>query len=317
MHISAIEQAAQRIAPYVPRTPVLQSETLNKQYECTLHFKCENLQPVGAFKARGATNAVMLLSEEQGARGVITHSSGNHAQALAWAAARRGIPCTVVMPNTSPAVKVNGTRKYGAVIEMCENTLEARERMLNIIVQESGSTLIHPYDNDHVIAGQGTVALEFLQQVPELDFIVVPVGGGGLISGIALASRHLKPQLTIIGAEPELAADAKRALETGVVQPPFPPVTIADGLRTALCDRTLQYMQQTGVSIATASEREIYRATITLIRELRVVVEPSGAVGLACLESVSSAIRGKHVGVIISGGNVDLANLFSDEADTL
>jgi threonine dehydratase len=272
-------------------------------------FKCENMQRVGAFKARGAFNAVLSLGGDEAAKGVATHSSGNHAQALAYAASRRGIPCTVVMPRNAPLVKVEATRGYGADVVFCDNTLAAREAMLEEVIARSGATLVHPYNNDVVIAGQGTAALELLEEVPDLQVVMAPVGGGGLMSGTAITTSACNPTAQLIGAEPELAADARESLRTGRVQAPYPPITIADGLRTALCERTLGYLQQTQVRIVTAGESSIVRAMMLLMSRLKLVVEPSAAVTVAALLEQPDLARGARVGVILSGGNADLSPL--------
>lgn len=301
-----IYEASKRIAPFVHRTPVLTSTALNNIVGAELYFKCENFQKVGAFKARGAVNAVLLLDPQQRKRGVATHSSGNHAQALAYAARKNGIECTVVMPKNSPQVKVDATCGYGARVVFCENNLESRESTLSRIIQETGATEIHPYNNNQVIAGQGTATLELLQDVTALDIVIAPVGGGGLLSGTAIAAKGVQPTITVLGAEPELAADAKESLRTGILQAPYPPITIADGLRTALCDRTLAYLQQHDVCILTAAEPTIERAMTLLMQRVKIVVEPSGATALAALLDNPEAIRGRKVGVIVSGGNTNL-----------
>ncbi|MCO6464982.1 MAG: threonine/serine dehydratase [Bradyrhizobiaceae bacterium] len=308
--LSIIREAAERIKNHVHRTPVVTNATIDKMMGCTMFFKCENLQKVGAFKARGATNAIMQLTADQAQRGVVTHSSGNHAQALAYAAKQFGIACTVVMPDSSPSVKVDATRGYGAHVVFCENTLIAREETLKHIVDTTNATEIHPYNNDQVIAGQGTAALELLEQVGDLDAVIAPVGGGGLMSGTAITCRTSRPPMQIWGAEPELAADAKKSIESKQLQAPFPPITIADGLRTALCDRTLGYLLQHDVTVITAKEDAILDAMHTLISRLKLVVEPSGAVPVAAMMEHKDLFTGKRVGVILSGGNVELVPKF-------
>ncbi len=288
------------------RTPVLTSHSLNAMFQAELYFKAENLQKVGAFKARGAVNAVMQLSEADAARGVATHSSGNHAQALAYAASLRSIPCTIVMPENSPQVKVAATRGYGADIVFCESTLQARETTLNAVLERTGATMIHPYDNDHVIAGQGTAALELLEERPELDVIMAPVGGGGLMSGTSIAARSLKPSITIIGAEPEEADDAARGLRSGTLLPPKPPTTIADGLRTALSRRTFDYLTANGVRMETCSEASIRRGLRLIMERVKTVIEPSAAVTIGVLLDHPDLVRGQRVGIILCGGNLDL-----------
>ncbi len=301
-----IRSAAQRIAPYVHRTPVLTSGSLNAMFNAELYFKAENLQKVGAFKARGAANAVLLLPDDDAAKGVAAHSSGNHAQALAYAAARRGIPCTIVMPEGSPQVKINATKQYGAEIVFCENTLEAREQKLREVIAATGAIEIHPYDNDDVIAGQGTATLELLEDHPEIDVMMAPIGGGGLMSGTAVAARGLQPDVKIIGVEPESADDAQRSLATGEIQAPLPPTTIADGLRTGLSERTFQYLNDNDVSILTTSEENIIRGMKLVMERLKTVIEPSAAVTLGVMLEHPETVSGKRIGIILCGGNLDL-----------
>lgn len=301
--IVQIQEAASRIAHLVHRTPVITCETLNDMTGAQLFLKCENFQKVGAFKARGASNAVALLTDAERKRGVATHSSGNHAQALAYAAAKNGITCTVVMPENSPQQKVEATKGYGATVVFCENTLAAREAVLAAVVKETNAVEIHPYDNERVIAGQGTAALELMQEVPDLDVVIAPVGGGGLMSGTAIAVTSVNSSIILLGAEPEMAADAKASLETGKLQAPFPPNTIADGLRTALCERTFGYLQQYKVQILTASEHTIAYAMQLIMARAKLVVEPSAAVPLAALLEHPTLVRSRRVGVILSGGN--------------
>lgn len=302
-----IQEAADRIRPYVHRTPVLTSSQINAVLGAEVYFKCENLQKIGAFKARGACNAVMQLSDADAARGVATHSSGNHAQALAYAARLRGIPCTIVMPKNAPVVKITATRGYGTDIVFCENTLTAREQALAEVVERTGATVIHPYDNDQVIAGQGTAAMELLEDHPELDIIMAPVGGGGLMSGTAIAARSMKPGIEILGVEPQLASDAQKSLLTGTLQPPMPPITIADGLRTALSQRTFEYLRSMNVHIATCSEESIHDGMYLVNTRLKMIIEPSAAVAVGVMMEHPELVAGKRVGVILCGGNLDLA----------
>lgn len=304
-----IQAAADRIRPYVHRTPVITSSQINDLIGAEIHFKCENLQKIGAFKARGACNAVLQLTDAEAARGVATHSSGNHAQALAYAAKLRGISCTIVMPENSPQVKVDATRGYGAEVVFCENTLSARERTLAEVVQRTSATVIHPYDNDQVIAGQGTAAMELLEEHPELDVIMAPVGGGGLMSGTAIAARAMKPSIEIIGAEPLLASDAKKSLEKSAVQPPMPPITVADGLRTALCERTFGYLKQQGVNIHTCTEENIHRGLYLVMSRTKMIIEPSAAVTMGVMLEHPHLVAGKKVGVILCGGNMELSSI--------
>jgi threonine dehydratase len=301
-----VHEAAERIAPHRHRTPVATSATLAAETGAQVYFKCENLQKVGAFKARGALNAVLSLSEDAAARGVVTHSSGNHGAALAYAAAIRGIPCTVVMPEDAPQVKVDAVRGYGAKIELCAQ-LE-RETASQRVIDETGATMVHPYNNADVIAGQGTAALELIQDVGELDIMVAPIGGGGLMSGTAITTRRLLPEARIVGAEPAEVDDAYRSLQTGEIQPRVQnPNTLADGLLTALGDLTFATLTSAGVEIVLVDEPEIVSAALFHIHRMKLVVEPSGATGLAAVRKLGDQVRGKRVGVIISGGNTDLS----------
>ena len=301
-----VHEAAERIAPYRHRTPVATSATLAAETGAQVYFKCENLQKVGAFKARGALNAVLSLSENDAARGVVTHSSGNHGAALAYAAAIREIPCTVVMPEDAPQVKVDAVRGYGAKIELCAQ-LE-RETASQRVIDETGATMVHPYNNANVIAGQGTAALELIQDVGELDIMVAPIGGGGLMSGTAITTRRLLPEARIVGAEPAEVDDAYRSLQTGEIQPRVQnPNTLADGLLTALGDLTFATLTATGVEVVLVDEPEIMSAALFHIHRMKLVVEPSGATGLAAVRKLGNQVRGKRVGVIISGGNTDLS----------
>jgi threonine dehydratase len=302
-------EAAARIRHAVHRTPVMRSASLDEAFGMRMHFKCENLQRAGAFKARGAMNAVLSLSDEEAARGVVTHSSGNHAQALALAARHRGIPCTVVMPRGSSEVKRRAVLDRGAQVVPCEPTLEARERVAAEVLDATGACFVHPYDDPRVIAGQGTAALELLEDVLGLDALVVPVGGGGLASGTVLAARGLDPGIAVHGAEPACADDACRSLAAGRLLPATGAETIADGLRTALSPRTFAILSAHLAGIATVGEAEIVEAMRRVFERLKVVVEPSGAVALAACARLREELGGRHVGVILSGGNVDLDRL--------
>jgi threonine dehydratase len=304
--LAAIRAAAARIAPHVHRTPVLTSSSIDAEVGARLFFKCENLQKIGAFKARGATNAVFALAPELAARGVVTHSSGNHGAALAFAARRRGIPAWVVMPENAPRVKIANVAREGATIRFCAPTVAAREAACAEVERESGATLIHPFDHVDVIAGQGTAALELVEAVPDLDAVVAPCGGGGLLSGTAIAVRALAPKVRVFGAEPANADDAARSLASGRVEPLAPTTTIADGLRTTLAPRTLAALRAHVEAIGTCSEEAIVRAMRLTWERMKIVVEASSAVPLACLLEGSLALRGARVGVVLSGGNVDL-----------
>ena len=301
-----VRAAAARIASHVHRTPVLTSTTLNRELGAEVFFKAENLQKVGAFKARGATNAVFSLDAGAAARGVATHSSGNHAAALAYAAARRGIRCRVVMPETAPGIKVTAVRGYGAEVVFCPPA--EREATCDRVVAATGAALIHPYDDPRVIAGQGTAALELLEEVPDLDYLVAPVGGGGLMSGTAIVGRALRPGMRLVGAEPAAVDDAFRSLATGERRPRVSdPDTLADGLLTALSERTFSILRDAGVGIVTVSEADIVAAARFHLERMKIVVEPSGAVPLAAVRTIGLALEGRRVGVIISGGNTDFA----------
>jgi threonine dehydratase len=301
-----VRDAAARIAPYVHRTPVYTCRSLDVMCGATLFFKCENLQKCGAFKARGATNAVLSLPDRMAGRGVATHSSGNHAAALASAARLRGIQAFVVMPENAPLVKRRAVAGYGAQIIPCQSTLAAREEKLAEVVDRTGATVIHPYDDERVIAGQGTAALELCEEVPDLDTVIVPVGGGGLISGTALALRAPSRDIRLLGAEPELADDALRSLQAGRIIPSTYPSTVADGLRTSLGRLTFPIIQRYVDGIVTVSEADIIAAMRTVWERMKLVIEPSAAVPLAAVIAGRAAVAGKRVGIILSGGNVDL-----------
>ncbi len=304
-----IVDAAKRIAPYAKKTPVRTCRTLNEICEMELYFKCENQQRVGAFKFRGASNAVFSLTDEEAARGVATHSSGNHAQALALAAKIRDIPAYIVMPENAPNVKVDAVKGYGASITFCAPTLSARESTLVEAVRETSATFIHPYDNPRIIAGQATAALELLREVPNLDVLMAPVGGGGLLSGTALAARHFRPELRVIAGEPANADDARRSLKSGELVFSNNPQTIADGLRTSLSDRTFHIIRNNVEDILTASENAIARAMRLLWERAKILVEPSAAVPLGALLENGENYRKLRIGMILSGGNVDLDRL--------
>ena len=301
--------AAERIRDHVHRTPVMSSRAVNEIVGAVLHFKCENLQKVGAFKARGATNAVLSLDEGAAQRGVATHSSGNHAAALAYAASIRGVRAHVVMPSSAPAIKKAAVAGYGAEITECEPTLEAREATLEKVVARTGATFIHAYDNPKVIAGQGTASLELMNDVPDLDLLMAPVGGGGLMSGTALAVTSSRPEIEVWGAEPANADDAFRSLRDMTRYPSVKPQTIADGLLTSLSDRTYRILGERLEGIVTVSEENIVRAMRLLWERMKIVVEPSGAVPLAAVLEHPDRFAGRRVGLILSGGNVDLDHL--------
>ena len=301
--------AAERIRSHVHRTPVMTSGAIDQIAGAHLHFKCENLQKVGAFKARGATNAVLSLDDEAAGRGVATHSSGNHAAALAFAAGIRGVPANVVMPSSAPPVKKAAVAGYGALITECEPTLKARETTLEAVVERTGATFIHAYDNPTVIAGQGTASLELITDVPDLDVVIAPVGGGGLMSGTAIAVSASRPDIAIWGSEPAGADDAFRSLRDGTLYPSVEPKTVADGLLTSLSDRTFRILSERLEGILTVSEETIVRAMRLLWERMKLVVEPSGAVPLAAVLEHPDRFADRRVGLIISGGNVDLDRL--------
>ena len=304
--IQDVLAARERIAPHVHRTLVLTSATLNGRVGATVFLKCENFQRAGAFKFRGATNAVLSLSEDEAVRGVATHSSGNHAQALALAARSRGIPAHVVMPSSAPAAKRAAVEDYGGQITFCESTLTARESTLMTVLEKTGATEIHPYDNAKVIAGQGTAALEMFEDHPEIDVVIAPVGGGGLLAGSALTAAAHTSDVEVIGAEPELADDAYRSLQAGQRLPPNPPSTVAEGLLTALGELTFPILREKVARIVLVSDAEILDAMRFLWERVKIVVEPSGAVSLAVALKERERLRGRSVGIILSGGNVDL-----------
>ncbi len=308
-NIDDIRQAARRIHPYVHHTPIFTSQTLNKMTGITLYFKCENFQKVGAFKFRGACNTVFSLAEEEAAPGVATHSSGNHAQALALAASLRGIPAYIVMPKNAPAVKVAAVKGYGGIITFCEPTLEARETTLKKVVEKTDATFVHPYNDYRVIAGQATAALEFLEEVPALDVMMTPVGGGGLLSGTALTVHSISPETKVIAAEPAGADDACRSFQAGHIIPSVNPQTIADGLLTSLGDKTFGIIRNYVSNIVTVSEHAIVQAMRLTWERMKIIVEPSAAVPLGALLEGKVNAKGRRVGIILSGGNVDLERL--------
>ena len=307
--ISEIREASERIKPFVHCTPVLTCSTLNRMCDAEIFFKCENFQKAGAFKIRGATNAVFALGDGDASRGVATHSSGNHAAALALAARWRGIQAKVVMPENSPQVKKNAVAEYGAEIVFCKPTLKAREESLAKILGATGATPIHPYNDDCVISGQGTCALELCRKIKKLDVVMAPVGGGGLVSGTALAVAGVSPKTRVIAAEPEKADDAYRSFQAGRIIPSNNPDTIADGLRTSLGDLTFPIIKRYVRDIITVSEEAIIESMRHIWERMKIIVEPSAAVPLGALLTRRFAIEGKRIGIILSGGNLDLARL--------
>ena len=304
--LTDIRQAAKRIRPYAHRTPVLTCASLDQRVGTQVFMKCENLQKVGAFKFRGACNAVFSLKEDESVRGVVTHSSGNHAQALALAARFRGIPAYIVMPENAPAVKKAAVAEYGGRITFCKPTLEARETTTEQIVNATDAVVVHPYNDYRVIAGQGTAALELLEEVPDLDVILAPVGGGGLLSGTAIAAKGISSDIRVIAAEPEMADDAYRSLRAGHIIPSNNPETIADGLLTSLGDKTFPIIQQHVEQIVTVSEKAIMEAMKFIWERAKIVIEPSAAVPVGLVLEGKVDLKNLRVGLILSGGNVDL-----------
>ena len=307
--LNDILKAAERIRPHAHRTRVIRNKRVNRPVEAQVFLKCENLQKVGAFKFRGACNAVYSLSDEEAAHGVCTHSSGNHAAALALAARMRGIPAYIVMPNNAPSVKKNAVAGYGGLITFCEPTLQARESTLEQIRHDTGATVVHPYNDERVIAGQGTAALELLQDVPDLDVIIAPVGGGGLLSGTAIAATETRKGIRVIAGEPEMADDAFRSIAAGEIIPSENPRTIADGLLTSLGSLTFPIIQQRVEQIVTVSEAGIIDSMKYVWERAKIIIEPSSAVAVGVLWEQKIDLSGLKIGVIISGGNVDLQKL--------
>lgn len=306
---SDIQAAHELIKPYVHRTPVLTCQSINDLMGCEIFFKCENFQKVGAFKFRGATNAVFSLNEADAMAGVGTHSSGNHAAALALAARMRGIQSYIVMPSNSPNVKKIAVAGYGAHITFCEPTLQAREETLKKLADELGLTIVHPYNNFKVICGQGTAALELLEEIKELEVVMCPVGGGGLLSGTAIAAKHILPDCQVIAGEPKEADDAFRSFRDGYIHPSVHPNTIADGLLTSLGELNFGVIQQHVDEILTASEESIVAAMRMIWERMKIIIEPSSAVPLATILENRDKFAGQRIGMILSGGNVELTRL--------
>ena len=301
--------AAERLSPYIHNTPVLTSRMVDELAGCRLFFKCENFQKTGAFKFRGALNTVLSLSDDEAQNGVATHSSGNHAQALAYAAQIRGVKAYVVMPDNASPVKVEATRNYGAEISFCEPTLEAREKGHKKVMDETGAYAVHPYDDYRIITGQGTACLELLRENPKLNYILAPVGGGGLLSGTALAANYFRSNVHVIGCEPKVVDDASRSFHSGKWQPAPNIPTVADGLKTSLGKRNFTIIKDHVYDILTVSEEEIIAAMQLMWRYMKILIEPSSAVPLAVLLKNKEMFSDEIVGIIISGGNVNLQNL--------
>ena len=307
--IVTIREAAKRINPFIHRTPVLTCKSLDEMVNTELFFKCENFQKVGAFKFRGATNAVLSLSDEEAHRGVATHSSGNHAQALALAAKIRGIKAYIVMPKNSSTVKIKAVEGYGGNIIFCEPTLQAREDTLDRVIKDTNAIFIHPYNDYRIIAGQATCALELLKEVKNLNMILAPVGGGGLLSGTALSTNYLSPEIKVVAAEPAGADDAYRSFNEGRLIPQTNPQTIADGLLTSLGDKTFPIITKYVNRIVTVSEDAIVSSMRIIWERMKIIIEPSAAVPFGALLENKIDIKGQRVGIILSGGNVDLDRL--------
>ncbi len=304
---ASIEAAAIRIAPYIHNTPIMTCKSINALYGLDLYFKCENFQKIGAFKIRGGMNASLQLTKAQLEKGVATHSSGNHAQALAFASKMLGIKAYIVMPESSPQVKVNAVRGYGAEVTICASNQAARESTLQAIVDKTGATFIHPYDNDEVITGQATCVREIIEAMPAIDIVVTPVGGGGLLSGTCLGAHYFKPGLKVYAGEPEGAADAVLSIQSGKVEKAPFVNTIADGLLTTLSDRTLEIIKAHVTDIILVSEDEIKAALRLVYERMKIIIEPSCAVPLAAVLKHADLFKGKKVGIILTGGNVDLS----------
>ena len=301
--------AHERIKPHIHRTPVLTSSFLNELTGAELFFKCENFQKAGAFKVRGASNAVFGLDEETAKAGVATHSSGNHALSLSYAAGRRGIPCHVVMPRTAPQAKKDAVRGYGGLITECEPSTSSREAVFADVQAETGAEFVHPYNDPRVIAGQGTCSKELLEQTDGLDAVIAPIGGGGMVSGTCLTLSSLAPEVKIYAAEPEQADDAARSFRAGHIIADDAPQTVADGLKVPLKDLTWHFVSNHVTDVLTASEEEIVDAMRLIWARMKIVMEPSSAVPLATILKNKDVFVGKRVGVIVTGGNVDLNKL--------
>ena len=307
--LQTIREAHARIKPHIHRTPVLSSSILNAQIGGELFFKCENFQKVGAFKARGACNAVLSLTNEEARRGVVTHSSGNHGAALAWAARLRGIKATVVVPDNAPAPKKRAIAAYGADIVFCAANVVAREAAVGNLIEEHGYFLIHPFDNDQVIAGQGTATIEMLEERPDLDMVISPLGGGGLLSGTSIAAKAIKPSIKVFGGEPRGADDGYRSFTSGIRVSEQTPETICDGLRTTLSERTFNIIRANVDGIGVASEENVIKAMRMTWELLKIVIESSCSPPLGAILEGSIDVKGKRVGIILTGGNVDLDKL--------
>lgn len=307
--IADIREAHSRIRPFIHKTPVLSSKLLNELFDCELFLKCENFQKVGAFKFRGASNAVLSLTPGEKSRGVVTHSSGNHAAALALAARMNGVRAYIVMPETAPVVKKNAVAGYGADITFCKPTLVAREETTRMIMEQTGAALVHPYDNFRVICGQGTAALELLIEKNDLDIVIAPIGGGGLMSGTSVCVKGINKNIKVIGAEPLNANDAFISFTTGNLTPSVNPITVADGLLTSLSELTFSVIRRNVDEIFTAKEDSIIECMLLVWERMKIIIEPSSATALAIIKENPHIFKGKKAGLIISGGNVDFRKL--------
>ncbi len=306
---SHLERAHERIKPHIHRTPVMSSQSINAIAGCNISFKCENFQKIGAFKARGGLNAVMSLPEEERKKGVVTHSSGNHAQAVALAAKMCGIPAYIVMPETAPEVKKKAVKGYGAEITLCKPTIQARQENAHRIQQETGAFLVSPYNDNNVIAGQGTAAIEFLEDTDQLDTIITPVGGGGLLAGTALAAHYYAPATKVFAGEPEGAMDTYLSLRAGKHVTFENPSTIADGLLASMGDKNFAIIKELVEDVFVVNDEEIVAAMRLIWERMKIIIEPSCAVPMAALLKNKEAFAGQKVGIILSGGNVDLGKL--------
>ncbi|MDE3137963.1 MAG: pyridoxal-phosphate dependent enzyme [Acidobacteriota bacterium] len=306
----AIREAHARIAPHIHRTPVFRCRSLDERAGAQLFFKCENLQRTGSFKLRGATNVIFSLPEDAAPRGVVTHSSGNHGAAIAYAARRRGIPAWIVVPRNSPEVKRQAIADFGGEVVTCEPTMEARDAAAREILERTGATMVHPYDNDGVIAAQGTATVELIEDAGPMDIVLAPVSGGGLLSGTAIAAQSLLPGIHVVGCEPAGADDAWRSLRSGQIEKNVKVDTIADGLRASLSERTFAILRERIDQIVLIREDEILDAMRLVWERMKLIIEPSSAVTVAAALLGKIDIAGRHVGVILSGGNVDLGKYF-------
>ncbi len=308
-NINDIQKAAEIIKPYIHKTPILSSKAINKITGGEIYFKCENFQKVGAFKIRGAVNAVFSLNEKEIKRGVATHSSGNHAAALALAASYRGAKAYIVMPETAPEIKIKAVSGYGAEITFCKPTLKAREDTLKKVVEKTGAIFIHPYNDYRIICGQGTAAIELLNETGKLDLVIVPIGGGGLASGTGISVKSMFSETEVIGAEPTMADDAYRSFRGGKIYPSVNPQTIADGLLTSLGDKTYPIIKEFFNDIVLVDENMIIEAMRLIWERMKIIIEPSSAVPLGAILSGKIDVKGKKIGIILSGGNVDMEKL--------